>query len=98
MGVQQPIFVNAGRGNVISETTVLTAIRQQWIGGAVLDVFADEPLPPTSELWDAPNVLITPHVAAMTAMADSADVFMHNYDRFIKGQPMKYTVDWDRMY
>ena len=56
-------FVNVGRGRTVSESDLVTAVEEGSIGGAALDVFADEPLPQASPLWRLPNVILTPHSA-----------------------------------
>jgi phosphoglycerate dehydrogenase-like enzyme len=61
------IFVNVGRGGVVDEPALVDALRERRIAGAVLDVFAAEPLPDSSPLWTLPNVLVTPHAAALSA-------------------------------
>lgn len=50
------VFINIGRGNIITEVELVEALEQQWINGAILDVFETEPLPKTSPLWSLPNV------------------------------------------
>jgi phosphoglycerate dehydrogenase-like enzyme len=55
-------YISAGRGQTVDETAMLTALREQRIAGAALEVFQTEPLPPDSPFWDLPNVFITPHV------------------------------------
>ena len=57
------IFVNIGRGNVVQNDSIIEALDKGWIGGAVLDVFGEEPLPAESRLWSMPNVFITPHIS-----------------------------------
>lgn len=52
------IFVNIGRATIIKETDLINALQQQWIAGAILDVFEDEPLPEHSKLWTLPQVAI----------------------------------------
>lgn len=59
-GGKRATFVNVGRGDVISEESLLRALREGWISGALLDVFAVEPLPKSSELWDLPGVVVSP--------------------------------------
>jgi phosphoglycerate dehydrogenase-like enzyme len=56
-------FVNIGRGSTVDETALLAALESGQISCAALDVFVTEPLPHDSPLWDAPNLLLTPHVA-----------------------------------
>jgi D-2-hydroxyacid dehydrogenase (NADP+) len=59
-------LVNVARGNVIDESALIDALETQRIAGAGLDVFAKEPLPPTSPLWALDNVIVTPHVGGMS--------------------------------
>ncbi|MHA6512487.1 NAD(P)-dependent oxidoreductase [Tessaracoccus sp. Z1128] len=58
------LVVNVGRGTTVDEEALLAAVRSGRVAGAALDVTAVEPLPPSSPLWDEPNVLLTPHVAS----------------------------------
>ena len=55
--------VNLGRGSALDESALVEALRHKAIAGAALDVFATEPLPHNSPLWEFENVLISPHVA-----------------------------------
>jgi phosphoglycerate dehydrogenase-like enzyme len=59
-------LINVGRGQLVDEAALLEALRDKKIGGAALDVFVEEPLPPESPLWDLDNLLITPHTAGLT--------------------------------
>lgn len=60
---ERALLVNVGRGSTVDEDALLAALRDGSIAGAALDVTAKEPLPPESQLWDAPNLLLTPHAA-----------------------------------
>jgi D-2-hydroxyacid dehydrogenase (NADP+) len=60
-------FYNLGRGNAVDEAALVSALERRTIAGAFLDVFAREPLPPTSPLWDAPGLRIMPHASAIRA-------------------------------
>ncbi|KAH3777777.1 hypothetical protein DPMN_179225, partial [Dreissena polymorpha] len=60
---KKTVFINIGRGDVVDEESIVKAINNGWLGGAVLDVFDQEPLPPTSRLWSLPGVIVTPHLA-----------------------------------
>jgi phosphoglycerate dehydrogenase-like enzyme len=75
---------------VIDEGALLQALKSGQISGAGLDVFGKEPLPADSPLWDAPNVLITPHMTP--AMPDksqrSIDMIVANIRHYIEGEPM----------
>jgi len=59
-------IVNVARGSVIDESAMIRALETGEIAGAALDVFEEEPLPADSPLWDMEDVIVTPHVAAMT--------------------------------
>jgi len=56
-------FINVGRGSTVDEQALLAALTEGRLAGAAIDVAATEPLPPESPLWDAPNLIITPHIA-----------------------------------
>jgi phosphoglycerate dehydrogenase-like enzyme len=93
-------LLNVGRGQVVDEGALVAALRDGPLGGAALDVFAEEPLPATSPLWDMPNVIVTPHVAAASPryFEQVMHVFSDNLDRFLAGQPLRHTVDVARGY
>ena len=93
-------LVNIARGKVIDETALITALREGWIAGAGLDVFAEEPLPRDSELFDLPNVILTPHIAGIsTGYGDRiTDLFCENLRRYLKGEPLLNVVDKERGY
>ena len=59
-------FYNVGRGNIYRESDLVSALRTGEIAGAYLDVFDEEPLPETSKLWEMENVLIQPHLSAVS--------------------------------
>jgi D-2-hydroxyacid dehydrogenase (NADP+) len=59
-------LINVARGNVIDETALIEALKTGRIAGAGLDVFAREPLPPTSPFWALDNVIVTPHIGGMS--------------------------------
>lgn len=91
------IVMNVGRGPVIDEAALVRALQSQQIAGAALDVFEHEPLPPESPLWDMPNVLISPHCTDRTQDPDwldlSAQLFVRNFERYRKGEPLENVVD-----
>ncbi|MGK9872187.1 NAD(P)-dependent oxidoreductase, partial [Salmonella enterica subsp. enterica] len=59
-------LVNVARGEVVDEPALIAALREGRLAGAYLDVFAHEPLPTDSPLWDMPNVIVTPHSAGFS--------------------------------
>lgn len=82
--------VNVGRGSVIDEPALIDALQDGRIGFAALDVFATEPLPPDSPLWDHPRVLISPHTAGLDAREEEriTDQFIANLHRFLAGEDL----------
>jgi phosphoglycerate dehydrogenase-like enzyme len=89
------IFVNVGRGGVVDEPALVDALRERRIAGAVLDVFATEPLPDSSPLWTLPNVLVTPHAAALSARENEriVELFTDNLRRYLDGRPLRNVVE-----
>lgn len=92
------LLINVGRGNVINEPALARALEQGEIAGAVLDVFQKEPLPPAHPFWETPNTIITSHTAAMSFPALVAPVFIDNYQRFVKGEPLNHKIDFNHGY
>jgi phosphoglycerate dehydrogenase-like enzyme len=89
------LLINIGRGELVQEWALLRALREGWIAGAGLDVFAAEPLPAASPLWTAPRLVLTPHVAGTHPqyMAKSAELFLQNLRRYAAGEPLLNEVD-----
>jgi phosphoglycerate dehydrogenase-like enzyme len=89
------IFVNVGRGGVVDESALVDALRERRIAGAVLDVFATEPLPPDSPLWTLPNVLVSPHGAALSEHENEriVELFVANLRRYLDGAPLANAVE-----
>ncbi|OBG18603.1 hydroxyacid dehydrogenase [Mycolicibacterium celeriflavum] len=88
-------LVNIGRGPLVDESALLSALRDNSIGGATLDVFDTEPLPADHPLWDAPNVTITAHMAGDVVgwRETLADQFAGNVRRWLAGEPLLNVVD-----
>ena len=88
-------FYNVGRGGTVDEPALVEALRSGAIGGAALDVFADEPLPPDSPLWSMPNVIVSPHVSGDLPDWEElvVDVFVNNAQRFATGEQLRNRVD-----
>lgn len=92
--------VNVGRGTVIDEEALVTALETGQVGFAALDVTAVEPLPATSPLWDHPSVLISPHTASLSSKEEAriTDLFIDNLSRHLDGRPMRNVVDTVEFY
>jgi phosphoglycerate dehydrogenase-like enzyme len=93
-------LVSVGRGTVIDEDALVAALGNGQIGFAALDVFASEPLASGSALWSLPNVLISPHTAALTAAEDRliAELFASNATRLLDGQPLLNPINKREFY
>ena len=94
------VIVNISRGQVIDEAAMIEALASGHLKGAALDVFAVEPLPKESPLWDLPNVLISPHSASTVHLENTriVDIFLDNLGRFAAGQPLRNLYDRERGY
>jgi phosphoglycerate dehydrogenase-like enzyme len=93
-------IINVARGELVDERALARAIREGRIGGAVLDTFREEPLPPTSPLYDLPNVILTPHTSWSSArvLDRSVDLFCENLRRYAEGRTLVNVVDRDAGY
>ena len=93
-------LINVGRGPQIDEAALIDALRARRIAGAALDVFEREPLPADSPLWDAENLLITPHTAGLTEKLwhRHYDLLADNLRRYFARQPLRFVVDKHRGY
>jgi len=87
-------FTNIARGAVADEAALTEALQERDIRGAALDVFAEEPLPEESPLWDLSNVIVTPHMAGSTPeyWSRCADLFARNYRAYMAGEALENRV------
>jgi phosphoglycerate dehydrogenase-like enzyme len=94
------VVVNVGRGSVLDESALVEALREGRLAGAALDVFATEPLPADSPLWELPNVLLSPHTAALAADENAriVELFVENLRRYLDGRPLLNRVDPEAHY
>jgi phosphoglycerate dehydrogenase-like enzyme len=93
-------IVNVARGNLVDESALLDALAAGRLGGAALDAFAQEPLPPDHPLWRLPNVILSPHSSWRSSRLDERQVelFSDNLGRFLTGRPFRNVVDLDAGY
>ncbi len=93
------VLINLSRGTIVDEPALVKALTKGPLRGAVMDVFAQEPLPKESELWDVPNLVITPHTGDIQGWKERvAELFCENLARRRAGEPLRNVVDPDRGY
>ncbi|MBX2854500.1 MAG: glyoxylate/hydroxypyruvate reductase A [Rhodobacteraceae bacterium] len=90
-------IINAARGPIIDEGALLAALDGH-LGGATLDVFDEEPLPPDNPLWACPNVTVTPHIASVTRPETAAREILRQIRQSERGEPLENVVDVTRGY
>ncbi len=90
-------LINVARGELIDEEALAEALRATRLAGAALDVFHEEPLPPTSPLWSLPNVIITPHSSGRSDESDdrATEIFLGNLERYRQGRELHNEVQAD---
>jgi len=93
-------LIALGRGGQVEEYALLYALKEKQIAGAVLDVFGTEPLPKESPLWEAPNMVITPHIAGDTRNYNQLvfELFRENLQRYLADEDLLNAYDPDRGY
>jgi glyoxylate/hydroxypyruvate reductase A len=91
-------LINAARGAIVDEDALIRCLADGHLGGATLDVFVNEPLPPESPLWTLPNVLITPHLASITVPEAAARDVAESIRRVGRGLPPLHQIDPRRGY
>jgi phosphoglycerate dehydrogenase-like enzyme len=90
------IVVNVARGAMLDEEAVAELLEAGKLRGAVLDVFREEPLATTSRLWQLRSALVVPHVSPVSPgrfWPRQLDLFLDNWRRFVKGEPLRNLVD-----
>jgi phosphoglycerate dehydrogenase-like enzyme len=88
-------LINLSGGLAVEEKLLVRALKEKWIAGAALDAFARQPLPEDSELWDLPNVIISPRIGGLTEQKwePLLPIFVDNLKRFLSGEPLRNLVD-----
>ena len=89
------MLINVARGPLVVERDLVAALKSDQLAAAAMDVTEQEPLPASSELWELPNVIITPHVGGQCArrIDDMTDFLCENIRRFRAGEPLVNLVD-----
>jgi phosphoglycerate dehydrogenase-like enzyme len=91
-------LINIARGPIVDEAALLEALSAKRIGGAILDVFDEEPLPAGHPLWEFENVVITPHISGPSTPGEIAPIFNDNLRRYLSGRALRFQVDRTRGY
>jgi phosphoglycerate dehydrogenase-like enzyme len=90
------IIVNVARGALIDDEALIERLTRGRLRGAVLDVFREEPLAATSPLWQLRQVLLTPHISPVSPgrfWPRQLELFLDNWTRYVRGEPMRNVVD-----
>ena len=99
---KEAYVVNVGRGSAIEQSALADALNSGAIAGAALDVMTPEPLPVDDPLWDAKNLILTPHVSGNMTLGytreENVRLFCENLSRYAEGQSLKGLVDRTRGY
>lgn len=93
-------LLNFARGALVVDADLVGAVRSKRIAGAVLDVFREEPLPPTHPFWNTPGITVLPHIGGLHPARDEgvAEVFVANARAFLAGTALATAVDRARGY
>jgi phosphoglycerate dehydrogenase-like enzyme len=88
-------LLNFGRGHLIADADLISAVESRQIAGAILDVFRQEPLPAQHPFWTTERIIVLPHIGGPHPRRDEivAQLFVENVERFLDGQPLKEVVD-----
>ena len=89
------VLINVGRARIIDHVALADALRSGHLGGASLDVYHPEPLPPDDPLWTVPNVILTPHTSGFRQghWNEVIDLFTENLRRYQRGEPVRFRVE-----
>ena len=90
-------LVNVGRGTAIVEADLCDALNSGHLAGAALDVASVEPLPPDNPLFEAKNILLTPHCSGTFVVPytrkKNVAMFLENLENYVEGKPLKHVID-----
>jgi phosphoglycerate dehydrogenase-like enzyme len=93
-------LIHISRGGVVDEKALLQALSSKHLGGAAVDVFSQEPLPPDNPLWKAPNLILTPHVSGFSPKYKERAGFMfaENLKRYLRAESLLNEYQPERHY
>jgi phosphoglycerate dehydrogenase-like enzyme len=93
-------LLNVARGTLVDQAALTAALRSRAIAGAALDVTEEEPLPPENPLWKLDNVIVTPHISAVTdhLWQRQGELLLENLERWFTGRELLNRVDLERGY
>ena len=94
------LFVNVGRGSVVDENVLVDLLTNKKIGGCVLDVSGQEPLPADHPLWECPNTILTQHTGGgdENEVTGKVKLFLKNLERFNDGKELNHIVNINKGY
>ena len=99
---QDALVLNVGRGTAVDQEALMDALNRERIAGAALDVMVPEPLPQDHPLWQARNLVLTPHISGNMSLGYTRDraveIFCKNLTRYAAGEPLHHLVDRSRGY
>ncbi len=89
------VLVNVGRARIVDTDALVAALHSGHLGGASLDVYPREPLPPEHPLWTCPNVVLTPHTSGFRQghWDDVVELFAENLERFERAEAPRFRVE-----
>ena len=90
--------INVGRGGHLAEADLLAALDNEQLGGACLDVMAQEPLPADHPFWSHPKITLTPHISSISSPDSVVRQILDNVERLQRGTPLQFLVDPERGY
>lgn len=91
--LENAFFINVGRGESVDNEALLKALSNGKVRKAVLDVFPEEPLPVTDPFWEHPNVVVTPHISALTTAEEGVDCFLDTLYKMEENKELPNVVD-----
>lgn len=93
-------FIDVSRGGIVHHEALVQALKENKLRGAALDVFSNEPLPPTDPIWKAPRTIITPHIGGFSSRYDerAVDLFIENIENYLNDRPLLNQFNFHRGY